>query len=56
MVTEKDKKMAERCLRCPVCRYARKKQKGLLFWLVEKIANKLCPFCKAYEKVYGPRT
>jgi len=53
MVTEKDKKMAERCLRCPVCRYARKKQKGLLFWLVEKIQGKLCPFCKAYEKVYG---
>ncbi len=68
MVTEKDKRKAQRCLSCPLCRYARKwfdfahhperlqgvegRQKGLLFWLVKKIQG-LCPFCKAYEKVYG---
>jgi hypothetical protein len=36
---------------CPICRYARKKGHGLLFQLV-KLERKLCPFCRAYEKVY----
>jgi len=52
MVTEKDKKMAQHCLNCLLCGYARKRQKGLAFWLVKKIQG-LCPFCKAYEKVYS---
>jgi len=39
MITEKDKSMAVKCLNCPVCSYARKKQKGLVFWLVKNIHN-----------------
>ncbi len=52
-ITEKDKKMAERCLQCPVCSHARKRQRGLAFWFVKGIEAGLCPYCKAYERVYG---
>ncbi len=45
--------MAQVCVRCPVCRQARKKQKGAAFWFVKKIEDKLCPFCRAHERVYG---
>lgn len=48
-----DRKLAQGCLTCPVCRRARAKQKGLLYWFVRKVEGKLCPQCKAYEKVYG---
>ena len=53
MAAEKDKKKAQYCLNCPLCRYARKRQKGVLFWLVKRIAETFCPFCKSYEKTYG---
>ena len=52
-VTEKDRKRAQKCLECPVCNRARKKQKGFAFWFVKTIEGGLCPYCKAYEKVYG---
>ncbi len=52
-VSEKDRKMARMCLQCKVCSRARKKQKGFAFWFVKKIESGFCPFCKAYEKVYG---
>ena len=52
-VTEKDISMAKFCLECPVCRKARKDQKGLIFWFVKKIEGSKCPYCQAYEKVYG---
>ncbi|NLX57596.1 MAG: hypothetical protein GXY74_00740 [Phycisphaerae bacterium] len=52
-ISDRDRKLAEGCLACPVCRRARAKQKGLLFWFVRKIESGLCPQCKAYEKVYG---
>ena len=52
-VTEKDRKRAQKCLECPVCKRARKKQKGFAFWLVKTVEGSLCPYCKAYEKVYG---
>ena len=52
-VTEQDRKKAEQCLNCPVCRRARRKQKGLCFWFVKKLEAGVCPACKAYEKVYG---
>ena len=54
-ITEKDKKMAKMCKNCPVCKHARKKQKGIAFWLVKSIEVKFCPYCKAYEKVYGKK-
>lgn len=54
-ISEKDRKMAKFCLNCPVCRHARKQQKGAAFWFVQKIEGNLCPFCKAYERVYGKK-
>ena len=55
-ITELDRKLAKVCLRCPVCRHARRKQRGLAFWLVKNVENKVCPFCQAYEKVYGRKS
>ena len=52
-ISDKDRKLAELCLRCPVCRHARKKQRGAAFWLVKNVEGSLCPSCKAYERVYG---
>jgi len=52
-ISARDLKKAKRCLDCPVCRHARKKQKGLAFWFVKALEGNLCPYCRAYEKVYG---
>ena len=46
-VTEKDKQMAQRCVECPVCTHARKKQRGIAYWFVKNIENGLCPYCAA---------
>ena len=54
-ITAKDRKMARKCILCPVCSHARMKQKGVAFWFVKLIEGSLCPYCKAYEKVYGRR-
>jgi hypothetical protein len=48
-----DRALARVCLTCPVCRTARKKQMGAAFRLVSKIEGGVCPFCRAYERVYG---
>lgn len=53
--TEKDRKMAQRCVECPVCSRARKKQRGIAFWFVKNIEDGLCPYCAAYERVYGKK-
>jgi hypothetical protein len=37
----------------PVCGHARKTQKGLAFWFVRCVEGSVCPYCKAYERVYG---
>jgi len=52
-ITERDRAMAQRCLECPVCSHARKTQKGLAFWFVRCVEGSVCPYCKAYERVYG---
>lgn len=52
-IAEKDRRMAEKCLICPACKKARKKQKGLFFLFVKFIEGWACPHCLAYEKVYG---
>ena len=52
-ISDRDRKMAQQCVTCPVCKHARKKQQGPVFWFVKKIEGDLCPFCKAYERVYG---
>jgi len=38
-------KMAQKCLDCKLCCYARRKQTGIAFWLVKKIEVHICPFC-----------
>jgi hypothetical protein len=48
-----DKALARVCVNCPVCRRARRHQKGLAFQLVMRVETKVCPFCRAYERVYG---
>jgi hypothetical protein len=48
-----DLAMAKVCMNCLVCRRARQRQKGLAFWLTSKIESRICPFCRAYERVYG---
>jgi uncharacterized protein CbrC (UPF0167 family) len=52
-ISEKDRKMAQKCVDCLVCRKARTNQKGFAFWFVKTIEDGLCPYCKAYERVYG---
>ena len=46
-----DKALANVCLNCPVCRRARQHQRGAAFWLVRKVEGRVCPFCRAYERV-----
>ncbi|MBN2139055.1 MAG: hypothetical protein JW720_14705 [Sedimentisphaerales bacterium] len=47
--------MAQRCVQCPLCGYARKRQKGVLYALA-RVESSICPFCRAYEKVYGRKS
>ena len=54
-VAEKDKKMALMCLQCKACSYGRRKQRGIVFWLLKRIEGGICPFCKAYERVTGQK-
>jgi hypothetical protein len=54
-ISDKDRQMAQKCVECPVCRHARKKQRGIAFWFVKHIEGSMCPACKAYEKVYGKK-
>jgi uncharacterized protein CbrC (UPF0167 family) len=55
-ITDRDRAMAQRCVECPVCKHARRKQRGMAFWLVKKVEGSVCPFCRAYEKVYGRKS
>jgi hypothetical protein len=48
-----DKALANVCLNCPVCRRARKRQRGTAFWLVRNVESRTCPFCRAFERVFG---
>ncbi|MGI6048228.1 MAG: hypothetical protein ACOYEG_09530 [Petrimonas sp.] len=54
-ISDKDREMAKKCLNCPVCNTARRKQRGLAYWFVKKIEGDKCPYCQAYEKVYGKK-
>jgi hypothetical protein len=51
--TKMDRALAKVCLTCPVCRHARRRQAGVAFRLVKNIEGSVCPFCQAYERVYG---
>lgn len=52
-VSERDRKLAEQCVNCPVCKRARKNQRGLAYWFVRFLEGGVCPACRAYERVYG---
>mgnify|MGYP005835681651 CR=1 FL=1 len=54
-VDEKTRKRAEMCMnKCTVCKLGREKGSGFFHWMVKMEAKlKLCPWCRAYEKVYG---
>jgi len=52
-ITDKDREMAHVCMECPCGKTARQEQKGLVFECVKNFAESVCPFCQAYEKVYG---
>ena len=52
-ITDKDRARAQQCVTCPVCKRARRKQGGLLYHLVRLVEGKVCPYCRAYERVYG---
>lgn len=52
-ITERDQKLADVCGKyCTVCKAARKKEGGFWYKFV-KLEAKLCPMCRAYQKVYG---
>lgn len=55
MITEKDRELAQKCVQCPVCSRARRKQRGLAYWFVKNLEQGKCPACAAYEKVYGKK-
>jgi hypothetical protein len=52
-ITDRDRAMARRCEECPVCNRARRKQRGVAYWFVKRIEGGVCPYCQAYERVYG---
>jgi hypothetical protein len=52
-ITERDRQLAAQCGKCPMCRRARKQQRGVAYLFVRFLERGICPACKAYEKVYG---
>ena len=55
-VNNLDRALATVCAKCPVCRHARKTQEGPIFSFVKKVEGNVCPFCQAYERVYGRKS
>lgn len=53
VIAGKDRARAQVCVECPVCSRAREKQRGLAYWFVKKVERRFCPYCRAYERVYG---
>ena len=52
-ITDRDRELAAKCLECLPCKRAREKQRGIAYWFVRTIDVRICPSCKAYERVYG---
>jgi hypothetical protein len=52
-ISKLDRALAKVCRNCPVCRRARHRQSGVAFRLVNQVEQHFCPFCRAYERVYG---
>ena len=51
-VTDGDRAKARICLQCPICRQARKMQKGVAYWFVKNLEGGICPSCQDYERAY----
>lgn len=47
------KVLATVCENCPVCRQARRKQRGLAYALVKRVEKHICPFGRSYERVHN---
>jgi hypothetical protein len=45
--------LAKVCLNCPVCRRARKKQRGIAYGLVKRVESRICPFGRSYARVHN---
>ena len=54
-ITDRTRALAERSVNCVVCQRDRRRQAGFAFWVVKTFEG-LCPFCRAYEKVYGRKS
>jgi len=54
-MSQKERRRARRCLTCPLCRRARKKQRGVAYWLVRGVEGAICPYCRAYERLTGQK-
>jgi hypothetical protein len=54
-INDRDRKLAAQCAACPMCRRARRNQRGLAYLFVRWLEGGVCPACKAYEKVYGKK-
>ncbi|HVM62430.1 MAG TPA: hypothetical protein VMV72_16340 [Verrucomicrobiae bacterium] len=48
--------LAKVCVNCPVCRRARKRQRGFAYGLVKRVEGRICPFGKAYERTYNRKS
>jgi len=53
--TSLDRTLAKVCEFCPVCLHARHHQQGVVYNFVKRIEGDVCPFCQAYERVYGKK-
>jgi hypothetical protein len=54
--SRQDKVLATVCDNCPVCRRARRKQRGIAYQLVKKVEGRVCPFGRAYERITGRKS
>ena len=53
MTRSLDQTLARVCEHCPVCRRARRRQRGAAYLLVKGVETAICPFFRAYERVHG---
>ncbi len=54
-LTKRDRVLSQVSAHCVVCNCARRQQRGLAYWLVSNLEN-LCPFCRAYARVFGRKS
>jgi hypothetical protein len=52
-VSRLDRLLAAVCVHGPVCRTARRRPRGAAWQLVRRVEARVCPFCRAFARVYG---